>query len=104
VERIDPILGIDDTHPKVRALMLERQRRMSVGEKLAELSDLIRTSHHVQVAGLRERFPHACEDELAFKAGAIRVGVELARTALGNPHPWLEDLRLPDPLDDGRLR
>lgn len=94
MERIDPILGIDDTHPQVRAMMIERHRRLSADEIADELNDACLALHQFQVAGLRERFPRASEEELEFKAAAIRMGVELARRAVGADHPWLGGLTL----------
>ena len=47
--------------------------------------------HRLSVAGLRLRYPHASDEELDRRAGALRLGPELTRMAFGErAEAWLD--------------
>lgn len=89
MERIDPILGIDDTHPRVRALLLEHLRSLTAEDKLALVGGACASARELQLAGMRHLFPDASDEELEFKVHAKRIGVEHMARLVGADHPWL---------------
>jgi|GEM_PF-4441130 len=93
MERIDPILGVDDTHPRMRALELEHRRSLDAEAKLALVGGACAAARELQLAGMRHLFPDASEEELEFKVHAKRVGVEHMARLVGADHPWLKGLR-----------
>lgn len=75
--------GLDDTHPKVRALLNEGYRRMSVSEKMNRVVEM---SHAVQRLGLvdvRRKHPDADERELMLRLASRRLDAETMRRAFG---------------------
>ncbi|QDU85970.1 hypothetical protein Pla163_31170 [Planctomycetes bacterium Pla163] len=93
MERIDPILGIVDTHPRMRALQLEHLRSLDVEQKLALVGGACAAARELQLAGLRDLFPEASDEELEFRVHAKRIGVNHMARLVGADHPWLEGLR-----------
>ncbi len=73
----------DDTSPEVEALLLERYRRMSPGEKLAKVASLTASVHAVALAALRQEHPGASERELQLRLAARYIDRELLERAFG---------------------
>jgi len=65
-------------------------RRMTEIERLELAARASRSLHRLSVAGLRLRFPDASEEELARRAGALPLGPESTRRAIGvDAEAWL---------------
>ena len=66
-------------------------RQLTPLQRLQIAARASRALHRLSVAGLRLRFPDASEEELARRAGAMRLGPELTRWAFGPAaEAWLE--------------
>jgi hypothetical protein len=63
---------VDDTSPQAEGMQLELYRRMTPGQKLALVLDLIDTAEEFSRAGLRLRHPQASEQELTRRLAALK--------------------------------
>ena len=54
-----------DTAPEVQRMLDEHYRQLSPMEEVELVRDAWRTARALQIAGLRDQFPDASEDELA---------------------------------------
>jgi hypothetical protein len=72
-----------DTTVAVDQLVFDGWRRMSPAERLELAAAASRSLERMVIAGLRSRFPGACEEDLRRRAGARRLGPELTRRAFG---------------------
>ena len=80
-----------DVAERVDRAMFDGIRAMSPVERLRSASRASRALHRTSVAGLRLRFPEADEEELFRRAGALRLGRELAVLAFGpGAEAWFE--------------
>jgi hypothetical protein len=68
-----------DTTPDIEDLQVEQWRRMSSVEIAALVAGAYRAARAMAMAGLRERFPGAGDDELLARFAALTLGDELAR-------------------------
>ena len=68
-----------DTTAVVEALQIERWRAMSSVEIAALVSGAYRAMRTMAMAGLRERFPHAGDDEMLARFAALTLGEDTAR-------------------------
>lgn len=66
--------GLSDTTAEARAVQLEIYRRMTPGQKLALVFELIDTSEAFARAGLRLRHPDASERELTLRLAELKYG------------------------------
>jgi len=66
-----------DTAPEVERVLLERWRAMTTAEKAALVERLTRASEALALAGIRDRHPHADEEELRLRLGGLRIGRRL---------------------------
>ncbi len=76
-------MSLNDTHPKIEAILIEGYRRMSAAEKMARVRAM---SVAVQVLGLadvRRAHPDADERELALRLASRRLDAETMRRAFG---------------------
>lgn len=79
---------VDETTDR---MVFEGIRRLTPLQRLQIASRASRALHRLSVAGLRLRFPQASEEELACRAGALRLGPELTRMAFGSrADAWIE--------------
>lgn len=72
---------LDDTSAAARALQAELYRRMSPGEKLAVVLDLIDTAEGFARAGLRLRHPGEDERAITLRLAELKYGRELVDAA-----------------------
>lgn len=63
-------------------------RSMTPVERLHVAVRACQALHRLSVAGLRLRYPTASEEELAQRAGALRLGAELTRRTFGEDVGW----------------
>lgn len=80
-----------DTRESVDRAVFDGLRRMTPLRRLQIAAGASRALHRLSVAGLKLRFPDASDDELARRAGAIRLGAKLTRQAFGrDAEAWIE--------------
>jgi len=72
-----------DTSPEARAVMVQLLRQMTPERKIERVAALNRMTRGLAMAGLRERHPHASEEELRLRLAALLLGPDLARKAYG---------------------
>lgn len=75
-----------DTHPEAERVQVEILRGMPSWRKFQLVNDLIITGRKLTLAGLRERFPAAKEQELRRRLATLLLGPELAAKVYG-PEP-----------------
>ena len=63
-----------DTDPDVEERQIEVWRRMTPAEKLRIVSELVRGSEELALAGLKQRHPAATGRELELRLAALRLG------------------------------
>ncbi len=73
-----------DTSPEAWAVFLDIQRRMTPGEKIARVFELSALVKAMAVAGLRQRYPEASDEEIRLRAIRQRLGDELFEKAYGD--------------------
>lgn len=73
-----------DTSRAAERFLLDRLRALSPAQKVALVRRACRATETWKRAGLRLQFPDASEEELRRRAGALRLGPELARAVLGD--------------------
>lgn len=74
-----------DTDPEAEAVQIEIYRRMPAWRKVELVSDAIKTSYGLALAGLRDRFPEAGGEEIRRRLMDLTLGEELAATVYGPP-------------------
>jgi hypothetical protein len=67
----------------VEARQLAAWRRMTPAEKLQVVSELVRASEELALAGIRQRHPHATGRELELRLAALRLDRETMVRWLG---------------------
>ncbi len=72
-----------DTDPEAEAVQIEIYRRMPAWRKVELISDAIKTSYVLALAGLRDRFPTAGDDEIRRRLMDLMLGEELAAKVYG---------------------
>jgi hypothetical protein len=75
-----------DTDPQIEKVQIEILRAMPDWRKFQLLNDLIITGRKLALAGLRERFPNASQDELRRRLATLLLGRQLAMEVYG-PEP-----------------
>jgi hypothetical protein len=63
--------GISDTDPEVERKMIEITRAMPDWKKIEQVFSIIETTRALSMAGLRERYPQASEEELKKRLAAL---------------------------------
>ncbi|MCW5838421.1 MAG: hypothetical protein KIT29_00770 [Anaerolineales bacterium] len=76
-----------DTHPEVEALQARTLREMPPWRKAELLTALVRCSHQLAVAGLRQRYPEAAPAEIKRRLAGPLLGEETASKFYGKLHP-----------------
>ena len=66
-----------DTDPAVEERQIEVWRRMTPAEKLHIVSELVRASEELALAGIRQRHPGATGRELELRLAALRLDRDL---------------------------
>jgi hypothetical protein len=79
---------ISDTSPEAERVQIQILRAMPSWRKFRLVNDMIVTSRKLVLAGLRDRFPGASEQELRRRLATVQIGSELATKAYGpEPNP-----------------
>jgi len=72
-----------DTDPAVEERQIEAWRRMTPAEKLRIVSELVRASEELALAGVKQRHPGATGRELELRLAALRLDRETMLHWLG---------------------
>jgi len=72
-----------DTDPAVEELQVEAWRRMTPARKLRIVSELVRASEELALAGIKQRHPDATGRELELRLAALRLDRDLMVRWLG---------------------
>lgn len=75
-----------DTSAEIERRQIERWRRMTPAEKLAQMGQLCDTAIAMARMGVRSRHPEAGERERFLRLMELRLGAELARRAYPEIH------------------
>lgn len=81
--RLRPRIGLDDTPPEIRRVMIEGDRRMSPAEKMERVVQLTRGVQQMAWMGLRARHPDASPRELRLRLAALWIDADTMRKAFG---------------------
>jgi hypothetical protein len=76
-------LGLDDTTPEARSIVVDSLRAMTPGERLRLASRLSVEADEFRLAGLRERHPAALEPELLMRLLTLKYGARFVAGAFG---------------------
>jgi len=63
--------GLADTDPEMERVMIELARTTPDWKKIEQVCAMIETTHALAMAGLRERYPNASEEELKKRFAAL---------------------------------
>jgi hypothetical protein len=67
---------VKDTTADVEAIQFELYRRMTVEQKARRVTELTAGACRLALAGLRQRYPGASEQELLLRLAVLRLGPE----------------------------
>ena len=67
-----------DSTPEVEQLQIELWRRMSALDKARLVDSLSRATQELALAGIRQRHPHASQQECRLRLAALKLGPQLA--------------------------
>jgi hypothetical protein len=73
----------DDTHPAIKALLIEGYRKMSATEKLDQVRRLTLAVQQLALADIRRRHPHADAREQALRLASRWIEPSLMERAFG---------------------
>jgi hypothetical protein len=73
----------DDTHPAIKALLIEGYRKMSATEKLDQVRRLTLAVQQLALADIRRRHPHADTREQALRLASRWIEPSLMERAFG---------------------
>lgn len=73
----------NDTHPKIKALLLDGYRKMSPSQKLARVGALTRAVQELALLDVRRRHPNADSREQALRVASRWLDPELMIRAFG---------------------
>ncbi|MCK6590510.1 MAG: hypothetical protein L6Q76_23340, partial [Polyangiaceae bacterium] len=74
---------LNDTHPKVEAMLIEGYRKMSPSQKLERVRALTRTVQELALLDVRRRHPNADEREQALRVASRWIEPDLMLRAFG---------------------
>jgi hypothetical protein len=74
---------LNDTHPKIEALLIEGYRRMSPAQKIERVRALTRAVQELTLLDVRRRHPDADERERALRVASRWIEPELMARAFG---------------------
>lgn len=72
-----------DTSIKVERILIEAYQRMSPQEKLQKISQMSQACTDLAILGIRQRHPHANEQEIRLRLAALRLSRETMIKAFG---------------------
>lgn len=70
---------LNDTHPKIEEMLIERYRTMSDTEKWQRMTELCQFAEMMALADVRERYPDATERECFLRVASRRLSADLMR-------------------------
>lgn len=73
----------DDTTDEIRALVIQRLRGMSLGERFQRCIEMTAAVEQLTIAGIRAAHPGIGDDDLARELVRRRYGTALAEAAYG---------------------
>ena len=73
----------DDADPVIAAMILERLRSMTHGDRANIVRAMNRSCETLALAGIRQRHPDADPEEIRMRLGVLRIGPQLMRDAFG---------------------
>lgn len=79
----DYVPQASDVSEAVDRALFDRLRLLTPQQRLQIAVRATQALHRLSIAGLRQRFPNASEEELQRRAAALRVGPELMRRVFG---------------------
>lgn len=74
---------LDDTHPAIRAMMIEHYRSLEPWQRIALVHKLNRRADDASLVGIQERHPDDDERGLRLRLAAMKHGIELIARAYG---------------------
>ncbi len=89
---------LDDTHPRIKQMLIERQRKMSDAEKWQRVTELTQMVELMARADVREQCPEATERECQLRVAARRLPADVMRKAFGYDDTKGNLLMLPEPI------
>ena len=72
-----------DTSAKVERILIEAYQRMSPQEKMSKIAHMSQACTDLAIMGIRQRHPHADEQEIRLRLGALRLERETMIKAFG---------------------
>lgn len=72
-----------DTNPKIEKVLISMIRDVPPWKKGQQVSRMTQACRQLALAGLRDRYPHASEEELRRKLAVLWLGKELAAKVYG---------------------
>lgn len=72
-----------DTKPKIERMLMDAYRKMTPAEKMARVAQLSQACTDLALAGIRDRYPNADENEVRLRLGALRIDRALMIKAFG---------------------
>ncbi len=73
----------DDTDPVIAAMVIDRLRGMTHGDRANMVREMNRSCEALALAGIRQRHPDAAPEEIRMRLGVLRIGPQLMRDAFG---------------------
>ena len=73
----------DETDPVIAAMVLDRLRNMTPGERADMVRAMNESCETLALAGIRQRHPDADPEEIRMRLGVLRIGPQLMRDAFG---------------------
>jgi hypothetical protein len=64
----------DDTHPVIAAMILDRLRNMTHGDRADMVRAMNRSCEALALEGIRQRHPDADPEEIRMRLGVLRIG------------------------------
>lgn len=80
---VRPRIGLDDTPPHVRKIMIEGYRRMSPSDKLKRVRELTRGVQQMALLRLQRQYPDATPREHQMRLASLWIDDETMKKAFG---------------------
>jgi len=72
-----------DTTPEAFAVWIDLHRKMTPGQRLVQMFQMVNTMMRGYEEGVRRDYPHANEREVFLRAAARRLGPEMVKKVYG---------------------
>lgn len=73
-----------DTSPQIDEIIFQKWRETPAWRKLELMESLNKSARQLSIAGIRNRYPNATDDEIKFHLAKLVLGEELAKSAYEN--------------------